>query len=247
MEHLESVNIENSDDFTQFSFPVQYVNRPNLDFRGFCGTIASGDVQVGDKIKVLPSNKVSTIKTILTSQGAENSAFVNQAITLTLNDEIDISRGDLIVKEDSSIACASGFDVDIVWLNEESLKLNRQYIIKRATTTTLGSFSKIVYKTDVNSLEKSSSEVLNLNEIAKVKLELEQDIAFTKYNDNKTLGSFIVIDKISNNTVGAGMIRDSFENKKEVEDKKRVYTAFEIELNALIRKHYPEWESKEIF
>ncbi len=247
MEHLESVNIENSDDFTQFSFPVQYVNRPNLDFRGFCGTIASGDVQVGDKIKVLPSNKISTIKTILTSQGAENSAFVNQAITLTLNDEIDISRGDLIVKEKSNISCASGFDVDIVWLNEENLKLNRQYIIKRATTTTLGSFSKIVYKTDVNSLEKSSSEVLNLNEIAKVKLELEQDIAFTKYNDNKTLGSFIVIDKISNNTVGAGMIRDSFENKKEVEDKKRVYTAFEIELNALIRKHYPEWESKEIF
>ena len=153
----------------------------------------------------------------------------------------------MIVKEKSNISCASGFDVDIVWLNEENLKLNRQYIIKRATTTTLGSFSKIVYKTDVNSLEKSSSEVLNLNEIAKVKLELEQDIAFTKYNDNKTLGSFIVIDKISNNTVGAGMIRDSFENKKEVEDKKRVYTAFEIELNALIRKHYPEWESKEIF
>ncbi|RZV12670.1 sulfate adenylyltransferase subunit CysN [Aliarcobacter butzleri] len=244
MNLLETIKIDEDRDLVHFRFPVQYVNRPNLNFRGFCGTIASGVIKVGDAITVLPSGKSSTVKEIVTYDGNLDYAYSQQAITLTLNDEIDISRGDIIVKSDEQPDHASNLDVDIVWMSEEPLIKGKQYFIKRATTVTVGSIDHFYYKTDVNTLEQSEANVLNLNEISRVKLDLEQVIAFDSYDKNKVMGSFIIIDRITNNTVGAGMIR----NKSEDQSKKdSIYSDFEIEFNALVRKHFPHWECKEIF
>ncbi|RBQ28141.1 sulfate adenylyltransferase subunit CysN [Aliarcobacter vitoriensis] len=243
IEHLENVKIDNDRDLTHFRFPVQYVNRPNLNFRGFCGTIASGVIKVGDSITVLPSLKSSTIKEIVTYDGNLEYAYADQAITITLNDEIDISRGDIIVKSDEQPDIANNFDVDIVWMNEEPLTKGKQYFIKRATTTTVGTISQFYYKTDVNTLEKQEANVLNLNEIARAKLDLEQTLAFDSYDKIKTMGSFIIIDRVTNNTVGAGMIRNKSANQSKKDSQ---YSAFEIEFNALVRKHFPHWECKEI-
>ncbi|MFX4210701.1 sulfate adenylyltransferase subunit CysN [Aliarcobacter butzleri] len=244
MNLLETIKIDEDRDLVHFRFPVQYVNRPNLNFRGFCGTIASGVIKVGDAITVLPSGKSSTVKEIVTYDGNLDYAYSQQAITLTLNDEIDISRGDIIVKSDEQPDHASNLDVDIVWMSEEPLIKGKQYFIKRATTVTVGSIDHFYYKTDVNTLEQSEANVLNLNEISRAKLDLEQVIAFDSYDKNKVMGSFIIIDRITNNTVGAGMIR----NKSEDQSKKdSIYSDFEIEFNALVRKHFPHWECKEIF
>ncbi len=244
IEHLEDVEIDSDRDLTHFRFPVQYVNRPNLDFRGFCGTVASGVIEVGDEITVLTSKKSSKVKEIVTYDGNLEYAYAQQAITLTLEDEIDISRGDVIVKSDEQADEASNFDVDLVWLSEDPLIKGKQYFIKRATTTTVGTIAQIYYKTDVNTLERSSANSLNLNEIARAKLDLEQIIAYDSYDKIKSMGSFIVIDRVTNNTVGAGMIRakSSDQSKKDSQ-----YSAFEIEFNALVRKHFPHWECKEIF
>ncbi|MDX4025101.1 sulfate adenylyltransferase subunit CysN [Aliarcobacter skirrowii] len=244
MEHLENVEIHNDRDLTHFRFPVQYVNRPNLNFRGFCGTVASGVIKVGDEITVLPSHKSSKVKEIVTYEGNLPYAYAQQAVTITLEDEIDISRGDVIVKSDEQADEANNFDVDIVWLSEDPLIKGKQYFIKRATTTTVGTISQFYYKTDVNTLERSATNTLNLNEIARAKLDLEQIIAYDTYDKIKTMGSFIIIDRVTNNTVGAGMIRakSSDQSKKDSS-----YSTFEIEFNALVRKHFPHWECKEIF
>ncbi|WP_309496497.1 sulfate adenylyltransferase subunit CysN [Sulfurovum sp.] len=236
MHILETIEIDQDRDLAHFRLPVQYVNRPNLDFRGFCGTIASGIIEVGDAITVLPSGKSSTVKEIVTYDGNLEYAYAQQAITLTLNDEIDISRGDVIVKSDEQPDHAASLDVDIVWMSEEPLTKGKQYFIKRASTQTIGSIDSFYYKTDVNTLGQSSANVLNLNEIASAKLNLEQNIAFDPYDHNKAMGSFIIIDRITNNTVGAGMIRNKSENQDKQELK---HSDFLIELNALIGKYFP--------
>jgi len=241
---LETIKIDEDRDLEHFRFPVQYVNRPNLDFRGFCGTVAAGVIKVGDAITVLPSGKSSTVKEIVTYDGNLDYAYAQQAITLTLDTEIDISRGDIIVKSDQQPQSASALDVDIVWMSEEPLIKGKQYFIKRASTQTVGTIDDFYYKTDVNTLEQSNASLLNLNEIAYAKLDLEQNIAFDSYDYNKAMGSFIIIDRITNNTVGAGMIR---QKSKEEDKKESKYSEFEIEMNALVRKHFPHWESKKIF
>ena len=244
MNLLESIKIDEDRDLVHFRLPVQYVNRPNLDFRGFCGTIASGIIKVGDAITVLPSGKSSTVKQIVTYDGNLPYAYAQQAITLTLNDEIDISRGDVIVKSNEQPDHGANLDVDIVWMSEEPLIKAKQYLIKRATTQAVGTIDHFYYKTDVNTLEQSTTSTLNLNEIGRAKLDLEQNIAFDAYDNNKVMGSFIIIDRITNNTVGAGMIR----NKSLDQTKKQTnYSEFEVEFNALVRKHFPHWEAKEIF
>ena len=244
IEHLENVQIDSDRDLTHFRFPVQYVNRANLDFRGFCGTVASGVIKVGDEITVLPSHKSSKVKEIVTYDGNLSYAYAQQAITLTLNDEIDISRGDVIVKSNEQPDHGANLDVDIVWMSEEPLIKAKQYLIKRATTQAVGTIDHFYYKTDVNTLEQSTTSTLNLNEIGRAKLDLEQNIAFDAYDNNKVMGSFIIIDRITNNTVGAGMIR----NKSLDQTKKQTnYSEFEVEFNALVRKHFPHWEAKEIF
>jgi len=244
MHVLETIKIDEDRDLVHFRLPVQYVNRPNLNFRGFCGSIASGVIKIGDSITVLPSGKSSTVKEIVTYDGNLEYAYAQQAITLTLNDEIDISRGDTIVKSDEQPDHAANLDVDIVWMSEDPLIKGKQYFIKRATTQTVGTIDKFYYKTDVNTLEQSEANVLNLNEIASAKLDLEQNIAFDAYDKNKVMGSFIIIDRITNNTVGAGMIRNKSNDQTKKDTK---YSEFEIEFNALVRKHFPHWEAKEIF
>lgn len=244
MNTLENIEISSDRDLEHFRMPVQYVNRPNLDFRGFCGTVSSGVIKKGDSITVLPSGKSSTVKEIITYDGNLEYAYAQQAITLTLNDEIDISRGDILVKNDEQPQMSDTLDVDIVWMSEEPLIKGKSYFIKRASTTTSGTIDSFYYKTDVNTLEQESANALELNEIARAKLSLNQTIAFDSYNQNKAMGSFIIIDRITNNTVGAGMIVQKSEQKTE--ETPTQYSEFEVELNALIRKHFPHWEAKEI-
>lgn len=244
MNTLETIEISSHRDLINFRMPVQYVNRPNLDFRGFCGTISAGIIKVGDRVTVLPSGKSSIIKEIVTYDGNLNYAYVQMAITLTLEDEIDISRGDVLVKSDEQADMAKNLDVDIVWMSEEPLIKGKLYNIKRAATVTTGTIDSFYYKTDVNTLEQKSVNALELNEIAHAKLSLNQTIAYDEYSHIKAMGSFIIIDRITNNTVGAGMINKKSETVSTKTPSK--YSEFEIEFNTLVRKHFPHWEAKEI-
>ncbi|MFA5234254.1 MAG: sulfate adenylyltransferase subunit CysN [Sulfurimonas sp.] len=242
---LENIEIESDRDLVHFRLPIQYVNRPNLDFRGYCGTISSGIVCVGDTVTVLPSKKSSKVKEIVTYDGNLEYAYAQQAITLTLEDEIDISRGDIIVKSDEQPDSADVFDVNIVWMSEEPLLKHKQYFIKRASSLSVGSIDSFYYKTDVNTLEKQSANLLDINEIGYAKLDLEGSLAYDPYIKNKAMGSFIIIDRVTNNTVGAGMIVQKSQTDSKI--KAHEFSEFEIELNALVRKHFPHWEAKEIF
>ncbi|MDD5156812.1 sulfate adenylyltransferase subunit CysN [Sulfurimonas sp.] len=240
---LENIEIGSDRDLVHFRMPVQYVNRPNLDFRGFCGTISSGVVSVGDNITVLPSKKSSRVKDIVTYDGNLNYAYAQQVVTIILEDEIDVSRGDIIVKSDEQPDSSDTFDVNIVWMSEEPLLKHKQYFIKRASSLSVGSIDKFYYKTDVNTLEQQSANLLNLNEIGHAKLDLQSALAYDSYSKNKVMGSFIVIDRVTNNTVGAGMIVQ----KSEYNAKVSQFSEFEVELNALVRKHFPHWQSREVF
>ncbi len=239
----------------EFIMSVQYVNRPHLNFRGFCGSIASGKVSVGDEIMILPSLKTSKIKEIITPdienlkvldknekiQSSKNASFPS-AITLTLEDEIDISRGDVIVSKNHSLETSNSFKAMMIWMSEAKFSLSGNYLIKIANLTTSITFEKIDFKKDINTFEESQSDELKLNDIAKCTLRLSKKTALAAYKDNKTLGSFIIIDRYSNETLAAGMVEEILTH----EDKARVYTQAEIELNAYIRKNYPEWECKKI-
>jgi sulfate adenylyltransferase subunit 1 len=232
-----------------FRFMVQYVNRPNLDFRGFCGTISSGKIAVGESVTVLPSKKTSKVKEIILPTIQNNApikeASLDMAITLTLEDEIDINRGDLIVNSDSLPQMSNKFSVMVVWMAEEPMKLHNSYVIKRGTTVLNGIASEIVYAKNINTFEEYSVQELQLNDIAKCMFTLDRNIAFDSYNTNRNTGSFIIIDKYTNETVGAGMIVSSI--IKANEESKRVYTKEDIELNAFIREKYPEWNCKSIY
>jgi len=218
---LNTLEIQNSTSSIQNSFrmPVQYVNRPHLNFRGFCGTIASGTISVGDSITVLPSKKSSKVKSIISNDIKDlrvknkdetietiTTAFAPMATTLTLEDEIDISRGDMIVKSDNIPKVSNKFSAMVVWMSEEKLSLNSSYIIKRATSVINGVFTSIDYKKDINSFEELKTDELGLNDIAKCTLSLDRAIAVDSYEYNRYTGSFIIIDRYTNETVGAGMI-----------------------------------------
>ncbi len=245
---LESVPLFQSQK-SAFRLPIQYVNRPHLDFRGFCGTIASGDIGVGENITILPSKKTSRVKSIIAQDKKElgklERAFASMAVTVTLEDEVDIGRGDVLVASDVLAQLASKFSVMIVWMDEASMQLGKSYSIKRATTTANVRFESIIYKKDINTFEKVSTKHLELNDIAKCTLVLDKEIAFDTYETNRTMGSFIIVDKHTNNTVGAGMILSSIIQDKETVP--RIYTKEDLDLNAYIRKHYPEWGCKEIY
>lgn len=207
MELLNTIEIANDHNFDDARFPVQFVNRPNLDFRGFCGTIASGIFNAGDAITTLPSGKTSHIKEIVTFDGNLQQAFAGQAVTLTLTDEIDISRGDVIVgKQQASATIADKFKAHIVWMTEQAMTPGRQYVIKLATRSVSGSVSMIHHRIDVNTLEHHDANALNLNEIGLCTVTVNAPVVFDPYKTHKSTGSFIVIDRLSNVTVGAGMI-----------------------------------------
>jgi bifunctional enzyme CysN/CysC len=207
MDALNSIEIANDRNFSDARFPVQYVNRPNLDFRGFCGTVASGVFRKGDKITALPSGKSSKIKTIVTYDGELEQAFPPMAVTLTLEDEIDISRGDMIIgTEKAPATVADKFKANIVWMAENALVPGRQYIIKLATRNVPGSISMIHHRIDVNTLEHHDASELKLNEIGSCTVSVNAPVVFDPYKTSKSTGAFIIIDRLTNGTVGAGMI-----------------------------------------
>lgn len=207
MELLNTIEIANDHNFLDARFPVQYVNRPNLDYRGFCGTVASGVFHSGDTITALPSGKTSRIKSIVTFDGELPEAFAGMAVTLTLNDEIDISRGDIIVgAQQTSPTIADKFKATIVWMTEQAMTPGRQYIIKLATRNVPGSVAMIHHRIDVNTLAHHDANELKLNEIGVCTVAVNAPVVFDPYKLNKTTGSFIIIDRLSNVTVGAGMI-----------------------------------------
>jgi sulfate adenylyltransferase subunit 1 len=261
MEILDTIDISDKSDAKPFRFPVQWVNRPNLDFRGFAGTIASGSVRVGDEVTILPSGKTTKIKSIIPPFAQNNlsvsgdngrlntisEAYAPMAVTLTTEDEIDISRGDMIVHSEHLPRISNSLKVMMVWMADEPMVIGQNYHIKSATTVLGGSFEHINYKIDVNTYEKAVVDELRFNDIASCKLILNRPIAADPYRLNRSTGSFIVIDRITNNTVGAGMIVDvsrrDYENSTARDHR---YTPAEIELNTFIRKHYPEWKCIDI-
>ena len=208
MSFLESVYIGSDRNLEDFRLPIQYVNRPNLDFRGFCGTIASGILRKGDQIMVMPSKRVSKVKRIVTQDGDLEEAFCPQSITVVLEDEVDCSRGDMIVRPGNIPKATNQFDATIVWLNADPLLPGKTYLIKHTSQTVPGQIDSLRYKVDVNTLHRSPAPDLQLNEIGRCSITLSQSVYFDPYKRNRVTGSFIIIDRLTNATVGAGMITD---------------------------------------
>ena len=212
MGSLESVEINRDTAKRDFRFPVQYVNRPNLDFRGFAGTIALGEINVGDKVVALPSGKSSTVKEIVTFDGNLEHAFAGQAVTLTLNDEIDVSRGNMLVRADQGIpAISRSVKATVVWMADQPLVLGKLYNIKIGTQTVPAKVTGINFRTNVNTLEQMQVDHLDLNAIANVTVEFDAPVVFDRYQDSRYTGSFIFIDRLNNVTIGAGMVEESVE------------------------------------
>lgn len=203
---LESIEIAGDKNYYDFRFPVQYVNRPNLNFRGFCGTVASGVIRKGDEITVLPSNKTSRIKSIVTYDEELELAHVAMAVTLTLEDEIDVSRGDILAHPENVTASDTRFDATVVWMAETPLLPGKVFDFKLGSKTVSGSLNTIHSRIDVNTLEKHPAPGLESNEIGLTEINLDETVCFDSYKDNRATGSFIILDRLSNVTVGAGMI-----------------------------------------
>ncbi len=206
LEYLENVDVDKGTLDAPFRLPVQWVNRPNLDFRGFSGTIASGTISVGDEIIVIPSGKRSRVKEIVTYDGSLEIAREDMAVTLTLNDEIDISRGDIICKKDTPAEQADQFQAHILWMSEKALFPGRQYWLKTNNKTVPASVSNLKHRVDVNDFSEVAAKTLDLNEIGVATLSLGASIAFDSYVDNRHTGSFILIDRQSHETVAVGML-----------------------------------------
>jgi sulfate adenylyltransferase subunit 1 len=255
LELLDTMDITKEVKEESFRFPVQYVNRPNLDFRGFCGTITGGSVEVGDEITVLPSGKTTKVKSIINAgditednrSATCDGAYAPMAVTITTEDEVDISRGDMLVHTHDLPRVSNNIKTMLVWMDESPMQTGKTYDIKRATSVIPGVFEHINYKVDVNTYERTQVDALELNDIASCKMVLTRPIAADKYKDNHETGSFIVVDRITNNTVGAGMIVDVAKRDEDTTLKAhRDYTEAEIALNRYIRENFPEWDCKEV-
>ncbi len=206
LRHLETVPLGAASAAARLRFPVQYVIRPNLDFRGFAGTIASGTVRAGDEVMVLPSGKRTRVKSIVTYDGELPEASAPQAVTVTLADEVDVSRGDMLVHPQDPPYLAHQVEAMVVWMHQQPFAPGRSYWLKQATRLVSGEIAELRHAVDVNTLEHRPALRLNLNEVGHVVLTLSQAIAFDAYKTNRTTGAFIIIDRLTNNTVGAGMI-----------------------------------------
>ena len=213
MELLDSIEIADDENFDDLRFPVQWVNRPNLDFRGFSGTLAAGVLKKGDPVLALPSRKRSRVKAIVTYDGELEEAFPPQAITVTLEDEIDVSRGDILVRPGQEPTLDSRFDAHLVWMAEAPLLPGRQYLIKQAARTVTGAVARIHHRIDINTLALRAAGQLGLNEIGLCEMALSAPIAFDPYSRVKGSGSFILIDRLTHGTVAAGMILRPLERR----------------------------------
>ncbi len=206
MEHLESVEIEQQLQSLPFRMPVQWVNRPNQDFRGFSGMIASGAVEIGERVKALPSGKESRVTRIVTQDGDYDRGIVGQSVTLTLEHEIDVSRGDVLVTAASPPGVADQFQATVIWMHEESMLPGRPYFLKIGARTVGATITSLKHKVNVNTLEHLAAKMLELNEIGICNVGLDRQIPFDPYTENRETGSFILIDRLTNETVGAGLI-----------------------------------------
>ena len=222
LEYLETVEIADSASEAPFRMRVQMVNRPNLNFRGFCGTIASGRIRAGDEIVVTSSGQSSRIARIITMDGDLEEAFAGQAITLTLDDEIDISRGDLLATPEARPNHSERYEAKVVWLHEEAMQQNRSYLLKAGATTAPARVEALQHKINVNTLQQEQSSTLELNEVGSCIFNISREISFDAYRENRSCGSFILVDRMSNATVGAGMIEAPLESSLQTQGKSRV-------------------------
>ncbi len=206
MEYLETVRVVEDLNITDLRFPVQMVTRPDLDFRGYAGTVSSGVVRPGDPVMVLPSGKTSTIDRIATFDGDKDIAGPEMAVTLTLADEIDISRGDMLVHPDNQPRRAHDLEAMLVWMSEDPLVPGQEYLVRQANRTSNGQVTSVQHRVDINTLDTEPTPLLDLNEIGRCTISLDQEILFDPYPANRHTGSFILVDRLSNATVGAGMI-----------------------------------------
>lgn len=218
--HLENVNIISDRNLIDFRFPVQTVIRPNLDFRGYAGRIESGVIKIGDDIAVLPSGKKSRVKSVVTYNGESKEAFAPQSVVLTLEDEIDISRGDMLIRQRNVPKMDDEFEAEICWMHEEPLKEGTRYLLKHTTNTVSAVIKEFRYKININTLHRQDSKELELNDIGRVIIKTQKPIMYDPYVRNHATGSFIIIDELSNTTAGAGIIwYPSGELPAEGEDK----------------------------
>ncbi|HZW87068.1 MAG TPA: sulfate adenylyltransferase subunit CysN [Gallionella sp.] len=210
MDLLESIVIDRDVNTTDFRYPVQWVCRPQTqeyhDFRGFMGRIETGEIAVNDEITVLPGGRTTRVKEIVTYEGNLQRAYAQQSVTITLTDEIDVSRGDMFVKSETMPTVAREFEAMLCWLSETPLDKNRKYVVKHTTRVVKCAFSRLDFRVDVNTLEQHQTTALNMNDIARVAMKVQQPLVYDSYARNRASGSFIVIDEASNNTVAAGMM-----------------------------------------
>ncbi|RIV83660.1 sulfate adenylyltransferase subunit CysN [Aurantiacibacter zhengii] len=217
VEHLESVEVLADVAVDKpFRMPVQWVNRPNLDFRGFSGLIATGSIKPGDAVRALPSGKTSTVKSIVTFDGELDEAVAGQSVTITLNDEIDCSRGDVLCVADNPPETADQFEATLVWLNDEDMHVGRGYWLKLGTQTVSATVQQPKYRVDVNTMDELAAKTLSLNDIGVAEVYSDKPLVFEAYEQNRTLGGFILIDKITNATVAAGMLNFSLRRSQNV-------------------------------
>ncbi|WEK48002.1 MAG: sulfate adenylyltransferase subunit CysN [Candidatus Andeanibacterium colombiense] len=237
IEHLETVEVtDTAAQARGFRMPVQWVNRPNLDFRGFSGLIASGEIAPGQQVRIVPSGKTSTIKSIVTLNGELERAIAGQSVTLTLADEVDCSRGDVIAIADDPPQTADQFEATIVWMSDEELIPGRGYWLKLATQTVTATVAEPKYEINVNTMEHLAAKTLGLNSIGIAEVTADRPLVFERYEDSRTLGGFILIDKLTNATVAAGMINFSLRRAQNVH-----WQALEIgrEQHAALKRQQP--------
>ena len=216
LEHLETVQIADRGARSPFRMPVQWVNRPNLDFRGFSGMVVGGTVAPGDPVRALPSGRTSTVERIVTFDGDLDDAATGQSVTLTLADEIDISRGDVLCAGDDPAEVADQFEAQIIWMQEDELLPGRQYLLKLAATTVGVTLSPPKYKVNVNTLEELAAKTLGLNDIGVCTISTDRPIAFDPYDQNRDTGGFVLIDRLTNATVGAGLLHFALRRSQNV-------------------------------
>ncbi|HEX7709378.1 MAG TPA: adenylyl-sulfate kinase, partial [Sphingomonadaceae bacterium] len=232
MEHLESVEPGRRNASSPLRMPVQWVNRPNHDFRGFSGRLLGGSVRPGDAVRVLPSGKQSKVARIVTLDGDLAQAVDGQSVTLTLADEIDISRGDVICAANDPAGLADQFEASIVWMHEDAMLPGRPYLVKLGATTLGASLGQPKYVVDVNTLDHLAARTLHVNEIGVCNLTLDRAVAFDAYGDNRDMGSFIIIDRYSNQTVGAGLLHFALRRSQNIH-----WQATEVDKDARARQN----------
>lgn len=224
LEFLETVSIDQDINMTDFRFPVQYVIRPDADFRGYGGKVASGVVSRGDEVKALPSGKSSRIKRIVTYDGDLEKAFAPQSVTIVLEDEIDLSRGEMLVKAGDEPNVGHNFKAMMVWMDVEVMDRGKSFFLKQTTNTTRAHVRRVEYKVNVNTMERSAAEALSLNEIGLVDISTTSPLIYDAYSDNRATGAFILIDPISNFTSAVGMIVGPDETAESRHDLPRTLT-----------------------